>query len=212
MMATEWRVKGTELANCNCAYGCPCQFMGLPTHGDCRAAVGYEIEAGHFGDVRLDGLRAVTLYSWPGAVHEGNGTMQLVIDERANAAQREALVKILSGEETDEMATMWWVFSAMSPNKLEPLYRPIEFAVDVAARRGHFRVPGLVETIAEPIRNPVTGAEHRVSVHMPGGFEYHAAEFGSAATTAQAAVPLEGLTGSHAHFVHLHLSNRGVVA
>jgi len=55
-MAVEWRVKGTELANCNCAYGCPCQFNALPTHGDCRAAVGYEIEEGHFGSVRLDGL------------------------------------------------------------------------------------------------------------------------------------------------------------
>jgi hypothetical protein len=48
-MAIEWRVKGTELVNCNCAYGCPRQFNALPTHGDCRAAVGYQIEEGHFG-------------------------------------------------------------------------------------------------------------------------------------------------------------------
>ena len=40
------------------------------------------------------------------------------------------------------MATMWWVYSAMSPNKLEPLFLPIEFEVDVDARRGRFRVPG----------------------------------------------------------------------
>src|SRR5205085_12520038 len=38
-MTVEWRVKATELANCNCAYGCPCQFNSLPTHGNCRAAV-----------------------------------------------------------------------------------------------------------------------------------------------------------------------------
>ena len=102
-MATEWRIKGTELANCNCAYGCPCQFNALPTYGDCRAAVGYEIEEGHFGSVRLDGLRAVLLVSWPGPVHEGNGTMQVIVDERADAAQRDALVKIMTGAETDEM-------------------------------------------------------------------------------------------------------------
>ena len=91
-MATEWHIKGSEFSNCNCAYGCPCQFNALPTHGDCRAAVGYEIEEGHFGTVQLDGLRMVLLVSWPGPVHEGNGTMQVIIDERADSAQREALI------------------------------------------------------------------------------------------------------------------------
>ena len=72
-MATEWRVKGTELANCNCAYGCPCQFNALPTHGHCRAAAAWEIEEGHFGEVHLDGLRSAFLISFPGAAHQGNG-------------------------------------------------------------------------------------------------------------------------------------------
>ena len=56
-MATEWRIKGTELANCNCSYGCPCQFNALPTNGNCHAAGGWEIDEGHFGSVRLDGLQ-----------------------------------------------------------------------------------------------------------------------------------------------------------
>ena len=43
--------------------------------------------------------------------------MQLVIDERADEDQRDALVKILSGQETEDMATVWWVFSAMCPTK-----------------------------------------------------------------------------------------------
>jgi hypothetical protein len=210
-MATEWRVVATELANCNCAYGCPCQFNALPTHGDCRAAIGYEIEEGHFGAVRLNGLRAVMLVSWPGPVHQGKGMMQLVIDERADASQRDALIKILTGEETDEMATMWWVYSAMSPTKLEPLFRPIEYEVDVEARRGRFRVAGIVETVGEPIRNPVTGAEHRARIDLPHGFEYRIAEVGSATTRATAAIPLPGLENSYGQFAHLHLSNHGIV-
>jgi hypothetical protein len=48
-MAVEWRVKATELGNCNCAYGCPCQFNALPTHGKCHGVYGYQIEEGHFG-------------------------------------------------------------------------------------------------------------------------------------------------------------------
>jgi hypothetical protein len=210
-MAIEWRVKATELANCNCAYGCPCQFNALPTHGDCRAAVGYEIEEGHFGAVRLDGLRAVMLVSWPGPVHQGKGTMQLVIDERADASQRDALLKILTGEETDDMATVWWISSAMSPTKLEPLFRPIDYEVNVEARRGHFRVAGIVDTVGEPIRNPVTGAEHRARIDLPHGFEYRIAEMGSATTRATAAIPLPGLENSYGQFAHLHLSNHGTV-
>ena len=84
MASTEWVIKGSEFANCNCSYGCPCQFNDLPTHGNCRGVFGIQIEEGYFGDVRLDGLRAAVLAATPGALHEGNGTMQLVIDERAD--------------------------------------------------------------------------------------------------------------------------------
>ena len=103
-VSVEWEVKATEFGNCNCSYGCPCQFNGLPTHGNCRYVAGFQIEQGHFGDVELGGLRAATMAIWPGAVHEGNGTMQMVIDERADARQRDALAKILTGQETLDMA------------------------------------------------------------------------------------------------------------
>jgi len=210
-MATEWRVKGTELANCNCAYGCPCQFNALPTHGHCRAAAAWEIEEGHFGEVHLDGLRSAFLISFPGAAHQGDGTMQIIIDERADPAQREALLKIMTGQDTDEFATMWAVFSAMSPNKLEPLFRPIEYEIDIEARRGRFRIPGIVETVAEPIRNPVTGAEHRVRIDIPHGFEYRIAEIASGTTRASAAIPLPDLENTYVQLCRIHLSNKGVV-
>ena len=209
-MTTEWRVKATELANCNCAYGCPCQFNALPTHGFCEAAIAWQVEEGHFGDVRLDGLRMALTAHWPGPIHRGNGTIQFIVDERADTRQRAALLKIMSGQETDDMATMWWVYSAMAPNKPEPLFKPIEFKVDVESRRGFFRVPGFVETTGEPIRNPVTGAEHRARIDLPHGFEYRIAEMGSASTTATGAVKLD-LKNSYGQFAHLHLSNKGVV-
>ena len=110
---TPWEIKGRELANCNCAYGCPCQFNALPTYGTCEAAVGYEIDTGHYGDIKLDGLRVSAIYKWPGAVHEGNGEYQIFIDENATSEQRDAIEKIVTGEDTEEMATMWWIFNAM---------------------------------------------------------------------------------------------------
>ena len=209
-MATEWRVRAVHLGNWNCAYGCPCKFNALPTHGACRSAIAYEIKEGYFGSIRLDGLRAVLITSWPGAIHEGNGTMQVIIDERADGSQRDALLKILTGAETDDAATIWWIFSAMCPNKLEPLFLPIEIDIDVEARRGDIRVPGVIETVGEPIRNPVTGAEHRARIEMPEGVEFRIAEAGSGTTRTTGQIPLPDLENTHAQFAYMNFSNKGV--
>jgi hypothetical protein len=57
MAFVEWNMQGTELANCNCNWGCPCQFNSLPDKGHCRAHAFIQIDKGHFGDVKLDDLR-----------------------------------------------------------------------------------------------------------------------------------------------------------
>ena len=210
MAYVEWEVKAREFANCNCSYGCPCQFNALPTHGHCRAVVGYAIDEGLFGNTRLDGLRAVYVAKWPGAVHQGNGELQIIIDERANATQREALRKILYGEETDPGTTVWNVFRSMITTVHDPLYADIQFEVDIEARRASLTVPNLVDMSGEPIRNPVTGAEHRARIELPDGFEYTVAEVGSGTSTARGAVPME-LSDSYGQFAHLHLSTHGVI-
>ncbi len=206
-----WEIHGRELVNCNCAYGCPCQFNALPTDGTCEAAVGYDFQSGHFGDVDLAGLRAAMLVKWPGPIHEGNGEMQIIIDERASPAQREALEKIMTGGETEEMATMWWVFSAMCPHKMETIFRPIEISIDIEARLGKVKVKDAFDMEAEPIRNPVTGAKHRARIDLPEGFEYRIAEMGSGTTRSSGAFSLEKNNASYAQFAELHLSNKGVI-
>jgi hypothetical protein len=207
-VSVEWEIKATEFANCNCSYGCPCQFNALPTHGDCRYVAAFQIEQGHFGGVKLDGLRAVTMGMWPGPIHEGKGTMRVVIDERADARQRDALAKILTGQETEEMATMWWVFGAMSPTKLPPVYAKIELEVDVDKRTARLEVPGVASSKGEPIRNPVTGAEHRVRIDFPQSFEYRLGEIGSGTSKITGPLAID-LKDSWGLFAHLHLSHRG---
>jgi hypothetical protein len=208
VVSVEWEIKATEFVNCNCIYACPCQFNALPDKGFCEAVAGYQIDQGHFGDVRLDGLRAAAIYRWPGAVHEGNGSMQLIIDDRADASQRDALVKILSGEETEDMATVWWVFGAMSPNKQPPLFHPITFDVDVDARRAQIDIPGVATATGEPIRNPVTGAEHRVRIDFPQSFEFRQAEIGSGTSKTTGLIALD-LKDTYGQFAHIHLSHKG---
>ena len=86
-----WEFKGRELVNCSCEYGCNCQFNALPDKGHCHAVAGIQIDEGHHGDTRLDGLRIAAIFTWPGPIHEGNGEAIAFVDRRADDRQREAL-------------------------------------------------------------------------------------------------------------------------
>jgi hypothetical protein len=206
----EWELQAKEFVNCNCAYGCPCQFNALPTHGDCRAIAAYDIIKGRYGDVKLDGLKVVGIFSWPRAIHEGGGRALLVVDEQASEAQRGALLSILSGEDTKPGATIWNVFAATFEEVLPPQFKPIDVTIDVEARTGKINVNGLVEMHGEPIRNPVTAAEHRARIELPNGFEYTVAEMGSGSSKAYGPIPFE-VTDTYGQFAHIHLNNNGVV-
>src|SRR5919109_55167 len=69
----------------------------------------------------------------------------------------------------------------------------------VEARRARLNIPGLLEATGEPIRNPVTGAEHRARIDLPHGFEYRIAEIGSGTTRATGAIKLD-LKNSYGQF------------
>jgi len=210
MADISWKLKGIEYGNCNCAYGCPCQFNALPTYGNCQYVMFVRIDEGHYGDTSLDGLRFVVTGAFPGAVHEGNGTQQLIIDEAADDEQREAIRRIVYNEDTDELLTHYAIYNAMSSTVLDPVFAPIELDVDMAARTARGRVPGLVVSDAEPIRNPVTGEEHRAQIVLPDGFEYTVAEMGSASSKTTGAIPLE-FSDTYAQFNELHMTERGIV-
>jgi hypothetical protein len=212
MAKIDWMIKGPWLTTCNCVVGCPCQFNALPSHGHCRAAVGCEIEEGYFGKVRLDGVRFAGMFAWPGAIHFGGGEAQPIVDERATPQQRDAILTILKGEETEPGATIFNVFAGTFVKLHDPLFLPIEFSADIDERLGRIHVAGVLDVTSEPIRNPVTGATHRVRLDMPNGFEYSRAEVAQATTRTGkgAAIPLDW-RGSHAHYTEIHLTRQGVV-
>lgn len=205
-----WEIEAVEMVVCNCAYGCPCQFNALPTYGHCEAASSLHIRRGHFGDVSLDGISSVLLMQWPGPIHEGGGRAFIILDENASEAQRNALLTIFSGGETDPGATIWNVFAATLDEVLEPVIKPIEFSVDVDERVGRVRVEGMVEGHGEPIRNPVTGEKLRARIDLPNGFEYTLAEMGASYLETQGPIALS-FQNRYAQFARIHLGNHGVV-
>lgn len=185
---TPWRIAGEEFGGCNCAWGCPCQFNALPTHGRCEALVGFQIREGYFGPTRLDGVRYARIFWWPGPIHEANGTRQLIIDEQATSDQRAALIALVSGSHG---GAIFEIFAAVCPNELEPVVAPITLQTDRERRQALLRIPNLGEIQAEPIKNPVSGEEHRARIVLPNGFEYKEAEMANAVTLrVQSGAPL----------------------
>lgn len=176
MTKTDWRIVGEETASCNCAWGCPCQFNALPTHSRCEALIGLQIREGYFGDTRLDDVRFANIFSWPGPIHEGNGTRQLILDEGTTQEQRDALISMTSGTQG---GTGFEIFAAVCPNVLEPITAPISLESDRERRRATLHIPDVGEFRIEPIKNPVTGEEHRARIVIPNGFEYQEAEMGN---------------------------------
>src|SRR5919109_4372858 len=159
-------LNGLYLDSCNCAWGCPCQFNANPTHGNCRGVGVWAIHEGHFGDTNLDGVRWGGLISWPGAIHEGNGTMQLVFDESATEDQRAAIAELTSGRHG---GAFFEIFAAVCPNVPDPMTAPIEFESDRERRVAKIKLGEIAESRVEPIRNPVDNSEHRARIDLPDG-------------------------------------------
>ena len=207
---TPWEIRGREFINCTCDYGCNCQFNALPDKGHCHAVAGIAIDTGFFGDIRLDGLNISAIFKWPGAIHEGHGEAIAFVDERATEAQREALLKIMTGQDTAPMATMFAVFASTVETMHAPVFTRIDLDIDVTARKGRLFIADYIEMDGRPIKNPVTGADHRAQILMPEGFEYEIAEIGSASSRTQGPV-LVDITDKYAQFADLNLTNNGVI-
>ena len=96
----QWNLAGDWFDVCKCDVPCPCEFAQPPTGNICQGVLAYHIRHGHYGDIRLDGLNLVALGEFEGNVWAGETkvTLGLFIDERADAAQRQALQMIFGGQ------------------------------------------------------------------------------------------------------------------
>lgn len=210
MAMTEWMIRGPEIAACNCDFSCPCQFNAMPTTGDCRATVAMRIDEGHHGKVKLDGLHWVAIAAWPGAIHQGRGEILPVVDRRATPEQREAILKILSGQDTEPGATVFQVFSTTLDKVHDPRFEDISFDVDMDSCEGHFSVPDLVQGKTQAIRNPITGQPHHPKVSLRNGFEFLEAEFASGTARSRGPIAIDN-HDKHAHLCMIHMTGKGLV-
>ena len=174
--AAQWRLKGTALVSCNCDYGCPCNFNALPTTGKCEGGWTWHIADGRFGDVLLDGLNFSLYVKWPGAIHHGNGEGVLLIDERADDRQHDAIASLVKGG----LGGPWGVLAWTWPTLHGPKRVPYEVHLDGIRTRIKAGTSLIVESTT--IKNPVTGAEAHPGVVLPEGLIVKQADLGCSVT------------------------------
>lgn len=172
----QWSIRGHVILACNCDYGCPCNFNGLPTTGKCEGGWSWYIEEGSYGDVPLSGLNVTMAVNWPGAIHEGNGEAIAIIDAKADDRQRGALRQLLSGQ----AGGPWKIITTTIARTHGPEYAPYE--VKVADYHSRVRAGDYVTIEMEPVKNKVTGAEVHPRAVLPEGFIFQDGQLAASST------------------------------
>ena len=151
------------LVACNCDWGCPCNFNARPTTGKCEGGWTWHVDSGRVGDVALDGLNFSVYVNWPGAIHEGNGTALILVDDRSSEAQRHAIETLIEGKSGGPWGILGWTW----PTIHGPFPASYDFLVDgvnTTLKAGDYVVAD-----CSAIKNPVSGAEVHPGVVLPEG-------------------------------------------
>jgi hypothetical protein len=171
----KWLFDADYLQSCNCDYGCPCEFSAPPSPGFCEGMGVWRIDRGEYDGLSLNGTGLGFAAKWPGAIHEGNGTVLLFVDEKASPEQRDALLAIGSGQAG---GLPFEILATTFSTLLEPRFVPFDFHLD--GLKSSVRLGDEFRIALEPIKNPVTGEPEQVTVNHGTGFIFQTAECASA--------------------------------
>lgn len=159
-----WQISGEFFENCNCTVVCPClfstnrPFTSKPTEGFCDIAYACHINTGTYDHTPLDDLNAVLIAHMPGAFAEGNWSVALYVDERANAQQRPALEAIFSGNAGGPLGLIAPLISTMLGVKTVPIIFRIE------GRRRSVEVPHIMRVAVHALPT-VSDAPEEIWAH-----------------------------------------------
>jgi len=186
MAVCSWQIRGEYMESCNCDYLCPCIYtnpQGEVTYDHCTAALIYRIDKGQAGDTSLDGLCFALLVRSGKVMADGNWVFGAVIDARANAAQRQALSSIVSGEAG---GTPGMIRANLVTDFRGVEVKPIDFKIDGLKRRVSipdvlsFEIEGVASRnrSGEPLYIDNTSHPSGKRLALARAKEYHVQGFG----------------------------------
>ena len=170
---TTWTLNGTVLIACNCDYGCPCNFNARPSRGKCEGGWTWHVERGSFDGVSLDGLNFSVYANWPGAIHEGNGQAVILVDERANDRQRDAIATIVGGKVGGPWGVLAWTWATKVQGPL-----PVPYDLQLNGLGSRLKAGNVVELESTLIKNPVSGKDVHPRMILPEGLIVKEADLG----------------------------------
>jgi hypothetical protein len=156
MATPSWNISGQYFETCSCDFVCPCilgQMAVRPSKGSCTFAMTLQVENGSFGNVPLNGLTFIVLGMTPEEMGKGNWSVGLIVDERASAEQRDAVLAIASGQAGGPMAAL----GPLIGNFLGVESRPIRFEKD--GMRRAVEIPGVLDQAVEGVASAVRTGE-----------------------------------------------------
>ena len=210
-MPDQWLFKSETYDNCNCAVNCGCQFNLPSTYGFCQSAFVGNVVEGHFNDTPLAGLKWAGLYMWPGEIAEGNGKRQIVIDERADEAQRIALETIVSGEACAPMSSFFYIFASLCSEFYATLFLPIHLEVNLELRTAKVDIPGVMKSSGRPMINEFNDQPFHIALARPSGsIEFAYAEIGLGTTSVTGEMEM-AFEDSYAQFCVHHFNQDGLI-
>ena len=204
-----WHFDGDYFENCSCEVACPCLFSAAPpltsrpsSHdGACDVPIAFHVDTGSFGETRLDGLNVALIGRTPGPMAEGNMQVAVYLDERADAAQQEALTAIFTGAAGGPMGLL----APLVGEVLGVKTAHIDYRIDGARRS--CEIPGVMQLGVRPVESVVPGAELVVTNAHPfalGGLAMAVGEDGS--TWADYGLSFDN-SGKNGHYARISWSN-----
>ena len=133
--------------------------------------------AGNYGAVTLDGLNLVLIAHTPGPMAEGNWTVAVYLDERADDRQAEALAAIFGGAEGGPMAN----FAPLIATNLGAKKVPITYRI--TGKRRSAEIPGILQMAVEPLAEPAPERRNLGAVGHPVAPDKLALAVGAAGST-----------------------------
>jgi hypothetical protein len=142
MAEQQWTMRGEYMESCNCDYLCPCIYtnpQGPATHDHCYAAMVFRIDEGNCDGVKLNGLSFALVIRSGKVMADGNWIFAAVVDEQADAPQRQALATIVSGQAGGPPG---FIRENLVSDFRGVEFKPIEFTLDGLKRSTV--IPGIV--------------------------------------------------------------------
>lgn len=141
-----YELNGRMAEVCSCRSLCPCTIGENADGNNCGFNWVFHIDRGQINDVDVSGLNLGLLGHHADNIFDVNTRVFVIVDDRADDAQQDALVTAFTGKEGGPLADL----AGLVKEIVGVTRAPIEFDVDKGS--GHFKVDGIFEAQVEGFR------------------------------------------------------------